>query len=418
VASVLVGVVLAFALGFALAWALAAKRSAEERVDLETRLAKVSAELEAANSISQEKLALLDDARARFEETFKALAGDVLRDNSELFLRQARTRMEALMKETDSNLAGLLRPLADNLKRYEEQLRVIEGARQEAYGGLKSQVNSLMQAQQALQKETGNLANALTQPQVRGQWGELTLRRTVELAGMSKYCDFSEQVSVDGGRLRPDMVVHLPGGHEIVVDAKAPLNDYKSAAEATSDEARDRHLNEHARKTRSHMQELASKEYARQFEKAPDYTVLFLPGEAFFSTAVLRDRKLIEDAMKCGVIIASPTTLVALLLAVAHGWRQAQMEENARKVSEAGRELYNRVGILMEHLTRTGIALRQAVENYNKAASSLNARFMPQARKLKELGAASGEDLPDLEPVDCVPNVPEPSEPSEPEGSG
>ena len=412
-ALILFGMILGVAFGYMMAWVFCAKRSAEQRLELEKNLAKTTAELEAEKNTSQAKLAVLNNAQAEFEEKFKALAADTLRDNSELFLSQTRSRLETVMKESDGNMSKLLQPLADALQRYEKQIHTIENAREEAYGGLKSQVNSLMQAQQALQKETGNLVNALTRPQVSGQWGELTLRRTVELAGMSEYCDFFEQVSIDGGRLRPDMVVHLPGGREIVVDAKTPLNDYKSAAEATSDEAREKYLNEHARKTRSHMQELAGKEYARQFEKAPDYTILFLPGEAFFSTAVLRDRDLLEDAMKRGVIIASPTTLVALLLAVAHGWRQAQIAENAREISEAGGILYDRAAKLLDHLRNVGAALRKAVESYNSAAGSLTARFVPQARKLKELGATSADELADIGPVDMAPNLPEPPEESD-----
>ena len=415
-APLILGAVIGFALGFMVAWVRSSKAATEQRVALETQLAQTAAERDAAKRNSDAQLKLMEDARARLEGTFKALASDALRANSEMFIHQARAQMELLFKQADGNLEkrreaieGLLRPMSDSLKRYEQQVREIEGARKEAYGGLQNQVASLM-------KETANLVNALRQPHVRGRWGELTLKRAVELAGLAEHCDFSEQVSLktDEGSIRPDMIVHLPADREIVVDAKVPLDAYLAAAESADEEARDRNMRRHAHQVRAHMGRLASRDYARQFEKAPDFTVLFLPGEAFLSVAARHDPTLIEDGMKRGVIIATPTTLVALLRAVAHGWRQAQVEENARKISAEGQELYRRIVKLWEHLASMGNALRRAVDSFNDATGSLKRRLEPSARKLRELAAPSAEELPDLEPVDLMPHLPEPTDQDEP----
>ena len=422
-APLILGALIGFALGFMVAWVRSSKAATEQRVALETQLAQTATERDAAKRNSDAQLKLMEDARARLEGTFKALASDALRANSEMFIHQARAQMELLFKQADGNLEkrreaieGLLRPMSGLLKQYEEHLRAVEATRKEDHGGLKNQLGSMMQAQQGLQKETANLVNALRLPQVRGRWGEMTLRRTAELAGMSEYCDFFELVSLrtPDGVVRPDMVVRLPAGREIVVDAKVSLSAYLSAVEADSDEQRERSLVEHAKQVRAHMVALAAKDYGRQFEKAPDFTVLFLPGEAFFSTAVRHDRALIEDGMKRGVIIATPTTLVALLRAVAHGWRQAQVEENARKISAEGQELYRRIVKLWEHLASMGNALRRAVDSFNDATGSLKRRLEPSARKLRELAAPSAEELPDLEPVDLMPHLPEPTDQDEP----
>ena len=403
-----VGAVVGAALGFLVAWVRAARSATERRLDLETRLARAETERDAVKQESAEKLKLLDDAREKFEQTFKALAGDTLQANSESFLRMARVRMETLLLQADSNLKELLAPMSESLKRHEENLRRVEKDRAQSYGALNRQITDLLQAQHSLEKETGNLVNALRLPQVRGRWGEMTLRRTAELAGMARHCDFSEQLTVKDGRHRPDMVVHLPGGREIVVDAKVSLIAYLKAVECATEEERERHLTEHAKQVRAHMVGLAAKDYPGRLERAVDFTVLFLPAEAFFSTAVRHDPELLEDSMRRGVVLATPTTLMALLRAVAHGWRQAQLEDNARRISEAGRELYDRAAVLLGHLGKVGSALRQTVEHYNKATGSLNARFVPLARKFKELGATSAGDLPAVDPIDEAARVPEP----------
>jgi len=410
----ILGLVLGGVLGFLAGYALTSKRAADQRVDLESRLARSAAELDASRRESEANLAVLRDAQKQFEETFKALAGDVLRANSESFLAHARSRMEILLAQADSGMEKrreavekLITPLGETLKRYEAFLHEIEKERGQAYGDLRGQVKALMSDQQRLQKETANLVNALKLPQVRGRWGEMTLRRTAELAGMVERCDFTEQVTLPESRLRPDMIVHLPGGREIVVDSKVSLTAYLEAIESAEEESRKRAFADHARQVRDHMMRLSAKEYAKQLDKAPDFTVLFLPGEPFFSAAVQSDPNLLEDSLKRGVIIATPTTLIALLWAVSYGWRQAQVEENARKITEEGRELYDRTRVLMEHFAAVGPALQKAVDKYNEAAGSLTARFIPSARRLKDLAAANAKDIPAMEPVDQAPRLPD-----------
>lgn len=347
--------------------------------------------LDGDRRVVEEKLVELKDLHGRFEQTFKVLAGDTLKANSESLTGLARREFEKAVG-----------PVSETLKRYEEGLRAVEKSRTEAYGGLNEQLKSIARQYEVLGKETGNLTKALRNPQVQGQWGEFTLKNTVELAGMSEYCDFTEQVStsVEGGRLRPDMVVRLPAGREIVVDAKAPLNAYMDAMNAQTDAERQAKFKEHAAKVRDHVRKLAGKDYAGQFAQAPEFTVLFLPAENFFSAAALGDRGLLEEAMKRGIILASPTTLVALLLAVAHGWRQAQLEENARKISGAGRELFERLSTFAEHLHNVGAHLAGAEKAYNKAVGSFDTRLRPAAQRMTELGATGGKALPELPPVD------------------
>ena len=398
-------------------------RSARAKTQLEVALARASAEREAADQLTAEKLHLLNEARAKFEETFKSLAGDSLKENRESFMGLAKSQLETVMTQAGGNverqreaIEKLLRPMSETLSRYEAELRKIEKARTEAYGGLRNQISSAVQSQQELRRETANLTNALKLPQVRGRWGELTLRRCAELAGMSAHCDFSEQVSVSESGQRPDMVVHLPGGREVIVDSKVSLTAYMEAIGASSDEDRERHLTDHGKQVRAHMRRLSGKGYARQFENAPDFTVLFLPGEAFFSTAVEHDPALIEDGMNNDVIIATPTTFVALLRVVERGWRQAQLEENALRICEAGRTLYDRVNVLFEHFDKIGNSLRQTVDHYNDAASSLNVRFLPQARRFKELGATAAADIADVKAVDSEPHAPRPPDPEPAQG--
>jgi len=417
VTGMVVGFVVGAIVGVALGALVAHARSARAKSQLEVALARATAEREAAEQLTTEKLNLLNEARTKFEETFKSLAGDSLKENRESFMGLAKLQLETVMTQAGGNverqreaIEKLLLPMSETLTRYEAELRKIEKARTEAYGGLRNQISSAVLSQQELRKETANLTNALKLPQVRGRWGELTLRRCAELAGMSAYCDFSEQVSVSESGQRPDMVVHLPGGRDVVVDSKVSLNAYMEAISATSDDEREGHLEDHSKQVRAHMRRLSGKEYGRQFENAPDFTVLFLPGEAFFSTAVQHDPALIEDGMKSDVIIATPTTFVALLRVVERGWRQAQIEENARRICEAGRTLYDRVSILFEHLDKMGNSLRQTVDHYNNAASSLNVRFLPQARKFKELGATSAADIGDVKAIDSEPRTPRPPE--------
>ncbi|SHF39050.1 DNA recombination protein RmuC [Desulfofundulus australicus DSM 11792] len=366
---------------------------------------------EARNNLAEQKK-LLAEATARLGDTFKALSAEALKNNNQAFIELARQVLEGVVVEARGDLQkrqeaidALIRPLKEELARYEAQVRAMENARQEAYGSLKRQLQELSQTQQLLHRETSNLVNALKTPQVRGRWGEITLRRVVEVAGMSPYCDFVEQFSVEteGGRLRPDLVVKLPGGRTVVVDAKVPLKAYMEAVEAGDEHAWRLAMQKHAQAVRAHMQSLGSRAYWSQFSSSPDFVVLFLPGESFFSAAVEQDRHLIEDALASRVLLATPTTLIALLRTVALSWQQHQMAENARQIAEAGMELYERVCKFAQHLAKIKDGLQKATQSFNNAVGSWESRLVPGARRLKELGAAMpGKELYPVTPVEIA----------------
>ncbi|HET9553767.1 MAG TPA: DNA recombination protein RmuC, partial [Anaeromyxobacteraceae bacterium] len=349
------------------------------------RAAALAARLEAERTAAREKLALLDDARARLGDAFKALSADALRDTTASFLELARA---ALSRERDAArgdldrrqaaIGELVAPVRESLGKLDAQLRDIERAREGAYGALGEQLRAVGEAQGLLRAEAQNLVKALRAPQVRGRWGELQLRRVVELAGLVDRCDFHEQVTAEGeqGRQRPDLVVHLPGGRDVVVDAKAPLAAYLEAVEAKDEAARAARLADHARQLRAHVEALSRKAYWEQFRAAPELVVLFLPGESFYAAALEADPSLLEASVERRVLVATPTTLIALLKAVAAGWRQAAVTENAAAVAALGRELHQRLGGLAAHLARLGAALDGAVHRYNEAVGSLEARVL------------------------------------------
>ena len=379
--------------------------------DLRTENAGLDAKLEEERRANAEKLQLINSAEQQLKNAFQALAADALRDNNESFLQLAKTSLGAFQADAKSDLearrkavAELVDPIKTSLTKVDSQIKEVEKARIDAYATLTEQVRSLISTQEQLRSETGNLVKALRTPAVRGRWGEIQLRRVVEIAGMLKFCDFDEQVSVDtdDGRLRPDLVVKLPGGKNIVVDAKTPLSAYLDAMETTDEQVRKAKLHEHAQQVRAHMTKLGLKSYSDQFKPAPEFIVMFLPGEAFFSAALEQDTGLIEHGVGRGVIPASPTTLIALLKAVAYGWAQERVAENAQQISEIGKQLYDRLCTFANHLHAVGKGLDRAVEFYNKAASSLESRVLVSARRFAELGAAPQFELPEPAQVETT----------------
>ena len=370
--------------------------------------AGTEARWEAARQSIEEQRRLLDQTRGELTKSFEALSAEALRNSNDSFLKLARQALDAQLNPREDAIQGLVQPRKDSLSRYEVQLRELEAARQHAYGSLEQQLRTLSTTSERLQRETGTLATALSKSsQARGQYGEVALRRIVELAGMTARCDFSEQVHAEGegGRVRPDLVVHLPDRRDIVVDAKAPLSAYFDAVAATRPEDRQAALARHAQQLRAHMTQLSSKTYWAEFAKSSDFVVMFIPGESSFAAAIEADGALLEDAMERRVVIATPTTLIGLLLAIHQGWRQAQMAESAAQISKLGHDLYDRIRVMGGHFEKVRKGLMQATEAFNATVGSLEGRVLPAARKLEELGVASAGAIEVLEPIDHQPRA-------------
>ena len=384
---------------------------------MRTQLAELKTRLEDEARSAAEKQALLDRAEQRLSDTFKALSADALKSSAEPFLHLAKSSLRAHTEEAKGDLEkrkmaieNLVKPVAESLGKFESRIGDIEKAREGAYVELKTQVKSLAEGQLGLQRETAQLVKALRQPTGRGQWGEIQLRRVVELAGMQEHCDFQTQtttVTDEGKRLRPDLIVKLPAGKTIVVDAKTPMDAYLDALEATDDRQREDALHRHARQVRTHITQLASKNYTSQFENVPEFTVLFLPSESFFSAALQCDPGLIERGVEHSIILATPTTLIALLRAVFYGWRQEALADNAREICALGRTLHERLGTLAGHFVKLGKSLDNAVGHYNAAVGSYETRVLGAARKFMDLEVAAPDTgLPDLEPIERAPRLP------------
>jgi len=379
----------------------------EEGRELRTRLSS-------AEEAEQEKAKLLEKMELRFADTFKALSSDALKANNAAFMDLAKKTLEKEQESAKGEMGkgklaieALLKPVYESLKQFDEQVGKIEKERVGAYEGLKEQVSYLMESQHLLRAETSNLVKALGTPRVRGKWGEIQLRTVVEMAGMLEHCDFEEQQSSDredGSRARPDMVIRLPGDKRIIVDAKAPLEAFLLAIEADTPEERKRLMKEHARHIRAHIKDLGERAYWAQYEASPEFVVLFLPGENFFSAALEVEPGLIDEGVRQKVILATPTTLIALLKVVAYGWRQEGLAAQAQEVGMLGKELYERISDVANNWMAVGKGLKGAVEHYNKAVYNLESKVLVSARRFRDLPLEpSKKSILDMRTVDQVP---------------
>jgi len=385
-----------------------------EVAQLRERGAQLQTRLEEERRQSEEKLRLVNEARAALETSFKSLSADALKDNNQSFLELARTSLAEFQQMAKGDLEKrqvaidqLVGPVKASLEKVDEKIHALEKARENAYGEMRQQFAQMAQVQEQLRTETGNLVKALRQPHVRGRWGEVQLKRVVEMAGMLEHVDFVEQESAanDEGRVfRPDLIVKLPGGRQIVVDSKAPISAYLDAHEAQDEDVRRAKIREHAVGVRNHLAALSKKSYWEQFEPTPEVVVMFIPGEAFCSAALESDPELLDTGFGQNVIIASPASLMAILKAAAYGWRQETIQQNYREISELGRELHTRLGTMVEHFSKIGANLERATESYNAAMASFETRVLVSARKFKEQGATSKEaEIIELRPVESAP---------------
>ncbi len=391
---------------------LLVKREEELRLSGE-RNAELRVALQRTEKENTDKIGLLENIQTQWEDKFKVISSEALTLTNKSFLELANATLEKFQEVAQNDLSSrqqaisdLVKPVTESLQTVDQKIIELEKSRMSAYAVLKHQVNELVTSQNQLKTETSNLVNALRAPSVRGRWGEMQLRRVVEMAGMVNYCDFDEQVtsSENDGRMRPDLIINLPGGKKIIVDAKAPLAAYLEALETKDEDVRLEKLKDHARQVRNHIRALAKRSYYEQFQPAPEFVVLFLPGETFFSAALEQDPSLIEAGVEDRIILATPTTLIALLRAVAYGWRHEQLAVNAKEISELGRELHKRLSDMADHFAKLGRNLGGAVQSYNQAMGSLEHRVLSSARKFKELGSVSeAAEIVSLDPLDHTP---------------
>ena len=384
--------------------------ASQRAATFEERAQHVQTRLDEERALSVEKIKLITEAQRAFEMSFKSLSADALKSNNQSFLDLAKASLAEFQQGAKGDLDkrqvaidALVAPVKASLDKVDEKIASLEKARELAYGEIRAQFAQMAEVQTQLRYETGNLVKALRQPHVRGRWGEIQLRRVVEMAGMMLHCDFVEQQSAEGddGRLRPDLIVKLPGNRQIVVDSKAPITAYMDAHEAATDEVRKVKILLHAQLMRRHLESLAKKSYWDQFQPTPEVVVMFIPGEAFFSAALEADPDLLDSGFGQNVIIASPASLMALLKAASYGWRQEAIADNAREISQLGQELHARLGVMADHLARLGKSLGSATDSYNSAIASFESRVLVSARKFKELGATSREaEIIELRAVD------------------
>lgn len=379
-------------------------------------LAGIEAQRDAELKAAAEKLALLEEAKAKLQDSFKALSSEALSKNNESFLNLAKTTLEKYQEGAKGDLEKrqqainkTVEPVGEALKLFNERVAKIEERRTETDASLKQQLQQLAESQVQLSRTTGSLVQALRAPQVRGQWGEMQLRRTVEMAGMINYCDFEEQASVEtneGQRQRPDMLIRLPNERVVVVDSKVPLAAYLDALQSEDPDVQKERMMAHARHIRDHIKGLSAKSYWTQFDNAPEFVVLFIPNETIFSAALEQDPQLIELGVLNQVILATPTTLIALLKAIAYGWQQEAIAREAKEIAALGKELYDRIGVVAGHFAKVGKSLDQTVGHYNKAVSSVESRLLVTAKKFEALESASAEALPEVKVIEKIPTLP------------
>lgn len=388
---IIIGIVVGAAFGGVVAWLVWRLRSTVAEVKLKTRLE----DLQKAQ----------DEARQQLSYTFKSLAAEALRNNNESFLQTSKQVMERHLVQAQGDLELRKQAVEQLVKPLQERLNEIEKSRQTAYGSIEQLAKNMAEGQNSLARETRNLTSALRTPYVRGRWGELTLRRVAELAGMVEYCDFAEQETIgqEDHRKRPDMIVYLPNERLVAVDAKTPLDAYLQSIEADGEDKRKLALQQHARQVSDRVRELSAKNYWTDLKASPDFVILFIPGEPFLAAALQADPELLERALTMKIVPATPSTLIALLHAVAYGWREQRLAENAKQVQDLGKEMYERIVTWTGHLSKVGDSLEKAVNSYNESIGSLEHRVLSSARRFKELGVSTGKDIPETAAIDRTP---------------